>query len=254
MVEVAPRRGAPAAGGRTVHGAGRDEMPQSRAERVTRLLVAVITRPHGERRDLYAEPLDERPGLEIQGGKRWYRAWRYVPRPVPGTACTAAVAGRPVAAARTAAVAGRPVAAARTVAVAPRTIIAARGAAAADRRAAAGAGRITVAIRGERRSPVPAVRASVPGRLTVRAHYRHAPPCRRMQPGGVDKVPGHLPVDRPKCCYFARCIGEPENCRQRDGHVDPRGETARRPAGRPGGEARVVLGCRGHPGGGGFTR
>jgi hypothetical protein len=70
VVEVAPRRGAPAAGGAAVHGARRDQMPQSRAERVTRFLVAVITRPHRERRDRYAQPLDERPGLGTQGRKR----------------------------------------------------------------------------------------------------------------------------------------------------------------------------------------
>ena len=52
VVEVAPCRGAAAAGGAAVHGAGRDQMPQSRAERVTRFLVAVITGSRGQRRDL----------------------------------------------------------------------------------------------------------------------------------------------------------------------------------------------------------
>ena len=70
VVEIAPCRGAPAAGGAAGHGAGRDQMPQSRAERVARFLVAVITGPRGQRRDRYAQPLDERPGLGIEGVTR----------------------------------------------------------------------------------------------------------------------------------------------------------------------------------------
>ena len=119
---------------------------------------------------------------------------------------------------------------------------------------AAGAGRIGAAIRGERGGLVPAVRASVPDRLAVRAHDCHAPPGRRMQPGGADQVPGHVRVHRPERGDLTGRIAKPEDCRQGNGHVDPRGQAARRPAARPAGDAGAVRGCRGHPGGGRFTR
>ena len=90
----------------------------------------------------------------------------------------------------------------------------------------------------------------MPDRLAVRINDCHAPPCRRMQPSGANKVPGHVRVERPKCCHLARCVGEPEHCRQRNGHVDQRGQTARRPTGRPRGDAEAIRGSRGHPGGG----
>ena len=112
----------------------------------------------------------------------------------------------------------------------------ARGAAITARGATAGAGWIRAAVGGERRGGVPAAGAAVPGRVAVRADDGHAPAGRRMRPGGGDEVPGHVRVDRPERRYLTGGLREPEECRQRDGHVDPRGQAARRPARRPRGD------------------
>ena len=166
----------------------------------------------------------------------------------PVAAGTVAAAGRAITAARraAAAVAGRPVAAG-TAAAAGRAITAARG-------AAAGAGRISAAIGGERggrcrpcAQPCPIAWPSGPTTVT---HHRVAgcSPAARIRSRVTSASTG------PNAATSPGVSREPEDCRQGNGHVDPRGQAARRPAGRPAGDAGIVRGCRGHPGGGRLTR